>query len=40
MGSVLMSLGELEEGLAMEQRGFGVISFDLEQGVSIHQAGT
>ena len=35
MGSVFLALGELEEGLAMERKGFGVIGFDIEQGVSI-----
>ena len=37
LGSVLLSQGKLEEGLAMEDRGFGVIGFDLEKGVSIEK---
>ena len=36
MGSVLLALGKLEEGLALEQKGFGVIDFDIERGVSIN----
>ena len=35
MGSVLLSLGKVEEGLALEQKGFGIISFDIDKGVSI-----
>jgi hypothetical protein len=33
IGSVLLALGEAEEGLLREQQGFGVVIFDSEQGV-------
>jgi len=36
MGSVLLALGKLKEGLALERTGFGVIDFDIERGVSIN----
>jgi hypothetical protein len=29
-------MGKLEEGLIMERQGFGVVKFDLENGVSIN----
>jgi protein O-GlcNAc transferase len=35
MGSVMIALGRLDEGLAWERKGFGVIVFDVEQGVLI-----
>ena len=33
IGSVLLALGEAEEGLLKEQQGFGVVIFDIDQGV-------
>ena len=33
IGSVLLALGEAEEGVLKEQQGFGVVIFDSEQGV-------
>ena len=33
IGSVLLALGEAEEGLMKEQQGFGVVIFDSELGV-------
>ena len=36
MGSLLLTLGDLEEGLALERKGFGVIDFDISRGVSIN----
>jgi tetratricopeptide (TPR) repeat protein len=35
IGSLLLAMGKLEEGLVMERQGFGVVKFDLERGVSI-----
>jgi tetratricopeptide (TPR) repeat protein len=35
IGSLLLAMGKLEEGLVMERQGFGVVEFDLEHGVSI-----
>ena len=36
MGSVFLSLGQLEEGLALQRKGYGVIDFDIEKGVTFN----
>ena len=39
MGAVFLALGELERGLALERKGYGMIDFHVERGVSIDVGG-